>query len=65
MIREFEYNCINNNIDYRKYMEQSKGKINDEDGWDNLSHSSEESVKLISLYRHDQGRPILEQQYSL
>jgi hypothetical protein len=36
-----------------------------EDGWDNLSNESEDSIKLVSLYRENDGRNILMQQYSL
>lgn len=45
---------------------ETRGNIkNAGDGWEELSESSEEELELISLYKHNKGRGVLEQQYSL
>jgi len=46
-------------------MEQINSNNNGEDGWDNLSNSSEEEVQLININQYGKGRPILQSQYSL
>lgn len=46
-------------------MEKSEINKKGEDGWDDFSDSSDDEIQLVSLYNHNKGRGILEQQYSL
>lgn len=36
-----------------------------EDGWDGSSQSSDEAAHLVSLYKENEARNILHEQYSL